>query len=108
MFISLTNNLASEAPVFISSNFEITWAIVLGLLIVVTLLLLSNLLRRSIPFLRKTLLPVAFIGGIIGLGLKIAFQAGEGALTGDVVWTNNFTAMLQVITYHALAIGFIA
>ncbi|MFA5481497.1 MAG: hypothetical protein WC282_03865, partial [Bacilli bacterium] len=49
-----------------------------------------------------------FIGGIIGLGLKIAFQAGEGALTGDVVWTNNFTAMLQVITYHALAIGFIA
>lgn len=100
--------LVSESTPFNSGNFSVTWSIVVGLLIVFALLLLSNLLRRVLPFLRKSLLPVAFIGGAIGLALKIAFQYSESALTGDMLLTNGFTSMLQVITYHALAIGFIA
>lgn len=108
MLISPIKTLASESTPFNSGNFSVTWAIVLGLLVVFALLLLSNLLRRVIPFLRKSLLPVAFIGGAIGLALKIAFQYSELAISGDMVLTNGFTSMLQVITYHALAIGFIA
>lgn len=108
MLISPIVTLASEATPFNSGNFSITWSIVLGLLIVFALLLISNLLRRVVPFIRKSLLPVAFIGGAIGLALKIAFSYGELGITGDVVMTNGFTAMLQVITYHSLAIGFIS
>ncbi|HOC81052.1 MAG TPA: hypothetical protein PKK21_04175, partial [Bacilli bacterium] len=66
-------NLASNST-FNSGDFNVTWSIVFGILIVLVILLLSNVLRRAIPFLRKSLLPVAFIGGAIGLGLKIAFQ----------------------------------
>ena len=100
-------NLASSST-FNSGDFNVTWSIVIGILIVLTILLLSNTLRRVIPFLRKSLLPVAFLGGAIGLGLKIAFQYGEFAVTGQNVYTDGFKAMLQVITYHALAVGFIA
>ncbi|NMV82220.1 MAG: hypothetical protein GX816_01545, partial [Erysipelotrichia bacterium] len=107
MSISPIVNLASSST-FNSGNFNVTWSIVFGILVVLAILLLSNMLRRVIPFLRKSLLPVAFIGGAIGLGLKIAFQYGELAVTGLNVYTDGFKAMLQVITYHALAIGFIA
>jgi len=107
MSISPIVNLASSST-FNSGDFNVTWSIVFGILVVLAILLLSNMLRRVIPFLRKSLLPVAFIGGAIGLGLKIAFQYGELAVTGLNVYTDGFKAMLQVITYHALAIGFIA
>ncbi len=100
-------NLASNST-FNSGDFNVTWSIVFGILIVLVILLLSNVLRRAIPFLRKSLLPVAFIGGAIGLGLKIAFQFSEVAITGLNVYTDGFKAMLQVITYHSLAVGFIA
>lgn len=107
MYLLPIVNLASNSA-FNSGDFNVTWSIVFGLLVVLAILLLSNFLRRVIPFLRKSLLPVAFIGGAIGLGLKIAFQYSELAITGLNVYTDGFKAMLQVITYHALAVGFIA
>lgn len=107
MYLLPIVNLASNSA-FNSGDFNVTWSIVFGLLVVLAILLLSNFLRRVIPFLRKSLLPVAFIGGAIGLGLKIAFQYSELAVTGLNVYTDGFKAMLQVITYHALAVGFIA
>ena len=99
MLISPIVTLASEATPFNSGNFSITWSIVLGLLIVFALLLISNLLRRVVPFIRKSLLPVAFIGGAIGLALKIAFSYGELGITGDVVMTNGFTAFSHHTTF---------
>ncbi|MFA5421990.1 MAG: hypothetical protein WC344_04345 [Bacilli bacterium] len=101
-------NLASETAKFEPGSFTTTWSIVLAILIILTLLLISNALRRAIPFLRKSLLPVAFIGGAIGLGLKVLFQYVEFNVTGATVLANGLTAVLQVLTYHALAIGFIA
>ncbi len=101
-------NLASETAKFDPGSFMTTWSIVLAILFILTLLLLSNVMRRAIPFLRKSLLPVAFIGGAIGLGLKVLFQNVEFNLTGATVLVNGLTSVLQVLTYHALAIGFIA
>lgn len=100
--------LASELQTFKPYEFNPTWQILLGFFIVLTLLLFSNLLRRVIPFLKRSLLPVSFIAGAIGLGLKVAFQYSELAISGATVMTNSFTSMLQVLTYHALAIGFIS
>lgn len=108
MFISHTVILDSEPLRFVPGDWNVTWAIVVACLIVLSLLLLSNVLRRSIPFLRKSLLPVSFIGGAIGLILKIIFQYSELALTSETLLTNGFTSVLQTLTYHALAIGFIA
>lgn len=68
------------------------------------LLILANTLRRKIPLLKKSLLPTAVIAGFIGLLLKELVYA---PLVGEtsVLELNQFFSM---ITYHAIALGFIA
>ena len=80
-----------------------TFAVLLGSLLV------GNMLKRSIPFLRDSLTPTSVIGGIILLIVAAIYKA----ITGDVMFDTasfgaNGTAHLEVITYHALALGFIA
>ena len=72
-------------------------------------LLLGNILQKSIPFLRNSLTPTSVIGGLI----LIAVAAVYKAITGDVMFDTPFfggtgTEVLEVITYHTLALGFIA
>ena len=67
-----------------------------GLLSVV--LLLANSLRRKIPFLRKSLLPTAVLGGFIIFVIRIF-----GVF--DQFFDNNF---LDMVVYHTIAIGFIS
>lgn len=61
------------------------------------ILLAANTLRRYVPFLRKSLLPTAVIGGLIALAFR---SAGLASLFD--------TRFLNMITYHFMAIGFIA
>lgn len=61
------------------------------------ILLAANTLRRYVPFLRKSLLPTAVIGGLIALAFR---SAGLDSLFD--------TRFLNMITYHFMAIGFIA
>ena len=61
-------------------------------------MLLANVLRRKIPFIRKTLMPTAVLAGFLMLFLKMA-TAKLGLV--DV-------AFMEALTYHAIAIGFIA
>ncbi len=80
-----------------------TFAVLLGSLLV------GNMLKRSIPFLRDSLTPTSVIGGIILLIVAAIYKA----ITGDVMFDTaafgtNGTAHLEIITYHALALGFIA
>ena len=80
-----------------------TFAVLLGSLLV------GNVLKRSIPFLRDSLTPTSVVGGIILLIVAAIYKA----ITGDIMFDTaafgqNGTAHLEVITYHALALGFIA
>lgn len=72
------------------------WSVILQFGIIAAVILFSNLLRRKIPFIRKTLLPTAVLGGFILLILR-----STGLLDID-------TNFLEMITYHGIAIGFIA
>lgn len=72
--------------------------------IISVLLLLGNTLRRKVPLFRQSLMPTAVIAGFLGLLLK------ETVYT-RIVSAESITQMNQyfsMITYHALAIGFIA
>jgi ESS family glutamate:Na+ symporter len=60
--------------------------------------LLANSLRRKIPFLRKSLLPTAVLGGFIIFVIRIF-----GVF--DQFFDNNF---LDMVVYHTIAIGFIS
>lgn len=74
------------------------WSALIQLFILATALLLGNLLRRKIPFLRKSLIPSALLGGMFILLLKF-IPAVNDFINSD---------FMEKLTYHCLAIGFIA
>ena len=72
------------------------WNMVIQVGIISGLILLANILRRKVPFVRQSLLPTAVLAGFILLLLR----------TFD--WMPIDTIFLEKLTYHALALGFIA
>ena len=72
-------------------------------------LLVANVLKKSVKWLRASLVPTSVLGG----GILIVVAAIYKWITGDVmfdtaVFGRNGTATLELITYHTLALGFIA
>jgi len=86
-----------------------TWDWIILFAVLLGSLLAGNILKKTIPFLRNSLIPTSVLGGAILLIVAAIFKA----ITGDVmfdtaVFGGNGTAKLEIITYHALALGFIA
>ena len=72
-------------------------------------MLAANALKQIIPPLRRSLVPTSVLGGLMLLGLAAAYQG----ITGQVMFNTAFfggngIANLEIITYHCLALGFIA
>ena len=72
-------------------------------------LLAANLLRKVIPGMKKALIPSSVLGG----GLLVLVAGIYKLCTGTVMFDTRFfggngTANLELITYHCLALGFIA
>ncbi len=97
-----------------------TWGLVIWFAVLSLMMLFGNVIRRKFKFLRNLLFPTAIIAGFLGLGIKYVWYylpeiinflfSGYTsdileAIKPNVISFNNF---LQVITYHALALGFIA
>ena len=72
-------------------------------------LLAANGLKRSIGLLRKSLIPTSVLAGLLLLLLSVALRPLLSKPLFDTgFFGGNGLAQLEVITYHALAIGFIA
>jgi len=81
----------------------ILFAILLGSL------LLGNVVKKLFPILKASLIPTSVLGGVILLIIAAIYKA----ITKDVMFDTelfggNGTEKLEIITYHALALGFIA
>ena len=85
---------------FTLANYGQVWSFLVQMGLLMMSLMLGNILRRTIPFFRKCLIPSALLGGVILLFLAI-FCRQFGFLVVD-------RRLMQVITYHCLAIGFAA
>ena len=72
------------------------WNIIIQLGLIAAAILLSGFLRRRIPFVRKSLLPVAVLAGFLLLGAK---YAGLVHIDGE---------LMETLVYHGIALGFIA
>ena len=72
-------------------------------------LLLGNVIKKSIPILQNSLIPTSVLGGIIILIFEAVFKAITGAdVFESKIFGGNGIANLEVITYHTLALVFIA
>ncbi|MBR3699746.1 MAG: hypothetical protein IKM85_09550 [Bacteroidales bacterium] len=74
------------------------WQWLVQFCILAVALLLGNVLRTQIPFLKKSLLPSALLGGL----LLLLFKAFPGCR--EII--NK--PMMEIVTYHALGLGFVA
>ena len=82
------------------ANYPAVWAFMVQLGLLLLFLMLGNILRRTIPLFRKCLVPSALLGGTLLLIANVI------AKQFDFVLVDN--RLMQVITYHCLAIGFAA
>ena len=83
---------------FTMANYDAVWAFMVQLGLLLLFLLLGNVLRRMIPAFRKCLIPSALLGGAL---LLIA-----NFITKQFNFVMVDNRLMQVITYHCLAIGF--
>jgi len=72
-------------------------------------LLVGNMLKRSIPLLRESLIPTSVLGGGILLVVSVIYNN----ITGTEFFNTPFfggqgSAWLELLTYHMLALGFTA
>lgn len=72
------------------------WNPIIQVGIIAALIILSNILRRKVKFIKNSLMPTAVIAGFILLAIK-----STGIINIDPIF-------LEKITYHSLGFGFIA
>ncbi len=72
-------------------------------------LLAGNILKKNVAFLQASLIPTSVIGGIIILVFKWCYTAVTGnSMFDTALFGGTGTDKLEIITYHTLALGFIA
>ncbi len=85
------------------------WGLILLFIVLLISLLVGNVLKKSISVLKKSLIPTSVLGGTILIIVAAIYKS----ITGDVMFDTaafgaSGTATLEIITYHTLALGFIA
>lgn len=85
------------------------WGTITLIAVLLIAMLVANLLKKSVKFLRNSLIPTSVLGGILLLIVAEIFKA----VTGKFMFDTEFFAgkggnSLEILTYHSLALGFIA
>lgn len=85
------------------------WGLIVLVCVLLLSMLLANLLKKSIGFLKKSLIPTSVLGGIIILIITTIYKLITGeAFFSLPIFGSNGVETLEIITYHGLGIGFIA
>ena len=72
-------------------------------------MLAANALKQTIPLLRRSLIPTSVLGGLMLLVTAAVYQGATGqVMFKTAFFGGNGIANLEIITYHCLALGFIA
>ena len=82
------------------ANYDAVWAFMVQLGLLLLFLMLGNIIRRTVPLFRKCLVPSALLGGAVLLCVDFISKQFNFMLVDN--------RLMQVITYHCLAIGFAA
>jgi ESS family glutamate:Na+ symporter len=73
-------------------------------------LLVANIIKRRVPFFKNSLVPNSVLGGIIILIVEWIYKLASGGspFFDAAMFGGNGHDTLEIITYHCLALGFIA
>lgn len=85
------------------------WSIILLFGTLLGSLLVGNILKKGIPLLKRSLIPTSVLGGTVLIIVAAIYKSITGEVMFDsAIFGGNGTATLEMITYHTLALGFIA
>ena len=85
------------------------WSFFLLVALLLGSMLVANMIKKGIPFLNKSLLPTSVLGGLILLGISSVYEAISGEnFFNSALFGGVGVELLELITYHTLALGFIA
>lgn len=89
-------------------DFEV-WGVFNLIAVLLGSLLAANSLKKLIPALKRSLIPSSVLGGLLLLTASVIYEA----VTGKILFNTNFfggngTGVMEILTYHSLALGFIA
>lgn len=85
------------------------WGALHTIAVLLLSLLVANMLKRSIKWLEASLIPTSVLGGLILLVITGIYTAFTGEnLFNTAFFGGNGIATMEIITYHALGLGFIA
>ncbi len=85
------------------------WSFLLVISILLGSLLVGNVLKKSIQLLQKSLIPTSVLGGTLLIIVAAIYKAITGEVMFDTaIFEGKGMATLEIITYHTLALGFIA
>lgn len=85
------------------------WNFILLLTLLLGSLMIANIFKRRVPFLKNSLIPNSVLGGIIILVVEWIYMLISGKQFFDSgMFGHGGHDMLEIITYHCLALGFIA
>ena len=86
-----------------------SWGMFMVLGVLFTSMLIGNAIKRRVPFLKESLLPTSVLGGLIILIVSTVYEIISGeALFNSPLFGGNGVENLELLTYHTLALGFIA
>ena len=85
---------------FTLANYGPVWSFMVQLGLLLLFLVVGNILRRTIPLFRRCLVPSALLGGTVLLAVNVVAKRFGFQMVDN--------RLMQVITYHCLAIGFAA
>lgn len=72
-------------------------------------LLAASLIKKNVKILRESLIPTSVLGGSLLLLISAIYKLGTGLhMFESDFYGGSGAAILEIITYHALALGFIA
>ena len=85
------------------------WSFVLLLTLLLGSLMVANIFKRRVPFLKNSLIPNSVLGGIIILLVEWIYKLISGnAFFDSAMFGGVGENTLEIITYHCLALGFVA
>ncbi|MBQ0099781.1 MAG: hypothetical protein KBS91_04480, partial [Firmicutes bacterium] len=89
-------------------DFE-AWGFINTFAVLLLALIVAHVLKENLKFLKKSLIPTSVLGGLILLLIASVYNI----ITEDVLFDLEFfggkgSTTMEIVTYHALALGFIA
>ncbi len=85
------------------------WGFIMIMAVILGSLLVANVIKKAIPFLNKSLIPTSVLGGLVLLLISFIYNLiTDKVLFDTAFFGGNGMNALEIITYHTLALGFIA